>query len=240
MASHITPTDLIRLAPFSAVPAAEIPGDDPGLWSTVIAVQTGNGSLAVGGFPIDALDLQVLCTTGGEIGTAAFSASRDAGVVFLPPVVSEANPDLGGIWRYQIPLTGITAELRFATAPSFVQGDLFTFATTASQRLLDLIAAGSALWDQHARNQYVDPENHTPSALEKLYIAQIVRWWLFSGRGLPDADARQQERMFDIAYKHFQMHSKGDLRAAPGEQTEAPFFPDVMYPRRPRLPAWRH
>ncbi len=229
---HITPTELLQLAPFSAVPPAEIPGDDPGIWSAVASSpHVGGGSMALGGYPIDALAISVACTVPGEIGVATFQATR--GGILLSPVVSEVNPDLPGKWRYQIPLTGVTAELRAGAAPSFLAGDVYSFTTTASQRLLKMIAAGSALCDQYLRNQYANPEERQPGPLEKLYIAIVVRQWLLGGRGLQEAEARQQDKLFDQAMKHFMQHSKGDLRAAPGEQTDAPWFPNVMRPRDP-------
>lgn len=227
--AHLTPTQLLRLAPFGAVPPSEIPGDDPGTWSAVTATQTGGGSLAVGGFPIDALSLQVKCITGGELGTATFSVSKDGGATFLPPVASEVNPDLAGKWRYQLQLTGVTVELRAGTAPSFVAGDVFAFTTTASQRLLDHCAAVDSLWDEYARNAYAKPELVTPNKNQLYHMAAIARGRLLRGRGLPPEEWRSYERDHDIAIKYFEQHSQGDLRAA--EQTDPPYFPDVMTSR---------
>ena len=115
-----------------------------GTISSVTKSGTGTGSLAVTGSPLDAFDVQVRITRDGvnlAANTAAFQYSLDGGDTWSPEI---AMPTSG---TYAIPGSGLTLTFSNGTSgTSFVNGDLYRFATTApSYTLTDLNAAFDVL-----------------------------------------------------------------------------------------------
>lgn len=107
-----------------AVPCAKNAGEVGAI--TEGAGNTGTGTFNATGSPLNAYDVRVEILTSGAIGTATFKYSLDGGQTWSKAITTAAT--------YAVPGTGIT--LAFTNAgenpeESFIDGDTFTFATTA-------------------------------------------------------------------------------------------------------------
>lgn len=122
----------------------------PGVASAVVAVQTGDGVLAITGNPYDAYRVKVLITTSGEAAVAKFKYSLDGGTTYSNPITVPS----GSPGTYAIANTGITLTFTDGAAPaSWVSGDYFTSActeplsnTTNVELALDALLADAREW----------------------------------------------------------------------------------------------
>lgn len=244
MAVHLTPTDLLRLAPFGAISAAEIQGDDAGTWGAVTHVGTGPaGALLLAGYPADALLIVVKIATGGDLGTMIFQVSKDAGATYGNPIQTlQPNQEFQTVpyvrtpeFVYEVPLTGVVLHL---LAGTYIALDTYAFTTTASPRLLLHCQAVSDEFDEWFRNTYDKPEDATPNTIQRLHMANMARWRLTGGRGLDEAAWKIQKSFYDQGLEYFKLQSVGELRTPTIADDYQ--FPQQIRTRYPYHGFWRH
>lgn len=221
--SLLTPTELVRLAPFGAISPAEIPGEDPGMLSDVAQSGMSTGRLLAAGYPIDALAVWVKVVTPGDLGVAQIRISKDGGATYGSAVLTQAAPQeyqtipfvTQGEWRYELPLTGVVLRLQngSGTPSSFLVGEVYSLTTTASQRMLDHCAAVSDEYTEWARNSDDNPRLDAPSMIARVHMANVARWRLTLGRGLDEMAFKAQMEAYKQGMTYFQRRSEGTLRA---------------------------
>lgn len=175
--------------------AVRVDANVAGSIGSVQKTGTGTGALTVSGSPLDAYEVVVRITRTGARGTAAFVYSLDGGDDWSEEI---AVPSGG---NYSLPGTGLTLTFTNGTTePSFAQGDVFRFTTTApGYTLAKLNDALNVLFAQ-AQLQYqfihiVGAATPTVAAAVDARMGEAAQahryiWAMLEAEDLPDSSLR--------------------------------------------------
>lgn len=154
-------TDAIRRAfakGASIVRGIKADGDVAGSIGAVVpdGGNTGNGTLATTGSPLNDYEFVVEIIEEGDNGTATFKFSLDGGDTFSEEITVPA----GAPGLFVVPNTGVTLQFTDGASPSWGAGDLITFIATGAT------ASASSLGDA------IDALKNSGVLFEGIYVAQ--------------------------------------------------------------------
>ena len=168
-------------------------GIDQGTIATPVRIiGTGSGVVTCGGIPRQDMTVRVRCTVGGEINDnstvnpsatvlPAFEVSADDGVTWLPVQTVSDHRN-----RAEILVAKLGLTVRFANgsvAPSFVIGDVWQFACSASETVKALVPAVCADMDDYLNATYDLPLSAAaPNFVLK--ACELLRWYIIKQLGL--------------------------------------------------------
>ena len=226
---YATPSDLWAQAFPKTIDASDFL---PGTMTDPIKVGTGSATLTLTGFPRDAYSLVIKTVQAGELGTARVAFSSDGGLTWSPSVKVPQDGVLS-VLTSRTYLSGLTAQFEPGNAPSFAFNDQWTLLTTASQEILDQLAASCDSFDSICCNpgnggRYHLPLQSWPSRVTR-FVVKDARFELLSARGF-DFKGRDKlylmERDAEIAWA--QRVARYEEHPDIADSAPADFLPDAL------------
>jgi len=230
---YLTPTEQWRLARPGSIPLSSwAPGDI----SDVTKTGTGSATMTASGYPLDAAAVRMRCYVGGEPGGAArLKVSVDGGATYTGGLLSVPVND--GLSLPLVVAGEVALTFTAGASPSFVEGDVFAFSTTASPEILAQIDAAGAEADGYFADVFKLPLSAWGMDIKRA-VGLLARDNLTANRGFTNVEEFGKARK--EAERWLERVALGELQPSVTEAAGGGVvFPSFIKPRKAFGTDWR-